>query len=80
MMKVLSISTRGQITIPTELRKKLNVTYVTCWINSAGDLVLSPLKTREDFFAELDAGEEDWEANGGFTLEEVKKTLKNAKV
>lgn len=37
------------------------------------DLTQTPMQTREEFLAELDAAEKDWEENGGYTLEEIKK-------
>lgn len=79
MSKVIPISSRGQITIPTELRKKLNVQYVICRIATSGDLVLSPLKTREDFLKELDEAASDWEKNGGISLKKIEKELRHGK-
>lgn len=73
MNKVIAISERGQITIPTAFRKKLNVNYVNVSMNPQGDVVLSPLKTREEFFAELDERREDYKKNGGISLDEVTK-------
>lgn len=43
-----SITSKGQITIPKEFRDKLGldkVGKVTFWLNTAGEVVLSPPKT-----------------------------------
>jgi bifunctional DNA-binding transcriptional regulator/antitoxin component of YhaV-PrlF toxin-antitoxin module len=68
--KILAISSRGQITIPSSLRKRLNANYVECcW--SGDKLILKPVQTREEFFAELEKAEKDWETHGGKTLDEI---------
>lgn len=70
--KILPVSDRGQITLPKKIRDKIQVKFFTCEIEN-GAVVLKPLKTREDFFAELEAAEKDWEKNGGKTLDEIAK-------
>lgn len=70
--KILPVSDRGQITLPKKIRDKIQTRFFTCEI-SEGTIVLKPMKTREDFFAELEAAEKDWEKNGGITLEELIK-------
>ncbi len=75
MTTILTISDRGQITIPKTLRNQIGVKRVICNINKDNQIILEPLQTKEEFLAELDQTEKDWEKNGGFTLEEVKKEL-----
>lgn len=70
--KILPVSERGQITLPKKIRNQINVRFFTCEIEK-GAIVLKPMKTREEFFAELEAADRDWEKNGGITLEEMKK-------
>lgn len=70
--QILPISERGQITIPQKIRYQFKAKFLTCEFED-GRIVLKPLKTREEFFAELEAAEKDWEKNGGTTLEEMKK-------
>jgi len=53
------------VTFPKKVRDVLNVTHVMCLIKGE-DIVLRPLKTREDFFAELEADEKDWEQHCGY--------------
>ncbi len=72
---ILSISERGQITIPKNVRTQLSVRYVVCSLE-AGKIVLQPLQTREDFIADLEKAEHDWEKHGGFTLEAMGKKYK----
>jgi len=69
--KILPISERGQITLPKKIRDKIQVRLLTCEIEN-GNVVLKPLKTRDEFFAELENAETDWEENGGLTLEKMK--------
>ena len=38
-----------------------------------GAIILSPLKTREEFFEELEEAEQEWEKHGGKTLKEMSK-------
>ena len=71
MSTVIPMSDRGTITIPSHLRDKLKVNRFECKLDGE-KLVLEPLYTREEFYAELDAAEKDWEENGGITLEEMK--------
>lgn len=69
---ILTISNRGQITIPQEIREQMQVKYFVCHVKNS-DIILTPLQTREDFLAELDEAEKDWKKHGGKTLEEMKK-------
>ncbi len=69
-VKILPISNRGQITIPSSFRKKFKAHYVECcW--SGDNLILKPVQTREEFFAELEKAEKDWKTHGGKTLDEI---------
>lgn len=70
---VLSLSERGQLTIPKKIRNKITVKRFVCRLE--GDrIILEPLQTREEFFKELDEIEKKWEKHGGgLTLDEVKK-------
>ena len=78
---IVAISPRGQITIPKIFRekmgvtKKMGVTHLVLQIEDTG-LLLKPLQTKEEFLAELEESEKDWEKNGGITLEEMKKKYK----
>lgn len=78
MHRILSISNRGQITIPKKLRDEIKVNFFTCAVEE-GKLVLKPLKTRDEFVAELGESEQDWEKHGGLTLPEMKKKYKLSK-
>jgi len=69
---ILTISERGQITIPKKIRQKLKVQHVSCTLEDSA-LVLRPLQTREEFFAELDVAEKEWQKKGGVSLAEMKK-------
>lgn len=71
----LVISERGQITIPKKIRAKINVKFFMCDVEN-GAIVLKPMQTRDEFFAELDAAEKNWKKHGGKTLEEVMKKAK----
>ncbi|MBI5413450.1 AbrB/MazE/SpoVT family DNA-binding domain-containing protein [Candidatus Peregrinibacteria bacterium] len=70
--QILPISERGQITIPKKMRRQFKAKFLTCEFEN-GTIVLKPLKTREEFFEELEAAEKDWEKNGGVSWEEVMK-------
>lgn len=69
---ILSLSERGQVTIPQKIREKIPVKHFICRIEGS-KIVLSPLQTKEDFFDELDQAEKDWEKHGGLTIKEMKK-------
>ena len=69
---ILSLSERGQITIPKKIRNQIAVNRFTCEIHEGG-IILKPLQTREEFLKELDEAEEDWDKNGGLTLKEMEK-------
>ena len=72
---IVTVSERGQITIPKSFRDKIQVKHFIFEVHNE-TILLKPLQTREDFFAELEAAEKDWEKNGGTTLEEMKKKYK----
>lgn len=72
---ILGISDRGQITIPQKIRMSMKVKFFTCDVDD-GAIVLKPLKTREEFFKELEESEKDWEKNGGIPWKEVMKKAK----
>ncbi len=74
MNTILTISDRGQITIPKKVRALLATNYVECSVKD-GQLILSPVQTKEEFLNELDAVYEDWKKQGGHTLQDVKKVL-----
>lgn len=73
LQQIIPISDRGQITIPKKIREFLNSNYISCKIDRKNRLIIEPVKTREQFFAELEAEEKDWEENGGYSFEEVMK-------
>ena len=69
---ILSLSDRGQITIPQEIRGKFSVKHFFCVIEGDG-IMLKPLQTREEFVEELEKAEKDWGKNGGLSLNQMKK-------
>lgn len=70
--KIIPLSGRGQITLPKKIREQIHVKFFTCEI-AQGNILLKPLKTREEFFTELEEADQDWEKHGGVTLQEMKK-------
>ena len=71
-VKIVPISKRGQLTLPASIRKDLKADAVMCcW--SGNNVVLQPVRTREQFLAELAASKQDWETHGGPSWEEVMK-------
>ncbi len=73
--KILSVSDRGQITLPKKMLTTMKVKFFTCHLEN-GEIMLKPLKTREEFFAELEESEKDWEKNGGIPWQKVMKKAK----
>ena len=71
-LQILSVSERGQITIPKEMRDNIKVKFFVCEMKD-DTLVLSPLQTREEFIEELEGAEKDWKKRGGKTLTQMKK-------
>lgn len=69
---ILSLSERGQLTIPYKIRKNIPVKHFVCRIEKQ-KIILEPLQTREEFFTELDARAKHWEEHGGLTLGQMKK-------
>lgn len=69
---ILTVSDRGQITIPKKAREALPYGRFE-WSIVNDSLVLKPLQTRDEFFAELEESEKDWEEHGGVSFEEIKK-------
>ncbi len=69
---IISLSDRGQLTIPQKIREKIPVKHFVCFIEQ-GNVVFKPLQTREDFLSELEEAEKDWGKNGGLNLTEIKK-------
>lgn len=69
---ILSVSQRGQITIPVELRRQLGSKHVICTLENNA-VVLRPLQTKEDFLHELEDAKKTWKKNGGITLAQMKK-------
>lgn len=68
----LTISDRGQLTIPKVVRDQISAQHFSCHID--GDkIVLKPLQTRDEFFEELKLAEKEYHRKGGFTMEEMKK-------
>lgn len=70
--KIIPVSERGQITLPKKIREQIDVKFFTCEVEN-GSIVLKPLKTREEFFEELEEAEQDWKKHGGISLQEMKK-------
>ena len=72
MADIITMSSRGTITIPNTFRKKIKTVHLSFQIKG-NDIVFTPVQTREEFFAELEEAEKDYEKNGGITLKEMKK-------
>ena len=70
--QILSVSERGQITIPKEMRDNIKAKFFVCEMRD-DTLVLKPLQTREEFIEELEEAGKDWEKHGGKTLAQMKK-------
>ena len=68
---ILSLSERGQITIPQKIREQIAVSHFICKIQG-GKILLEPLQTSDSFLTELDNAEKDWKKHGGSTLDEIK--------
>lgn len=73
--KIISLSNRGQITLPQKIRQQITVKFFTCDVKN-GAIVLKPVQTREEFFAELEEREKHWEKHGGIPWKEVMKKAK----
>ncbi len=69
---ILSVSDRGQVTIPYKLRDGLPAKRFICTVED-GAIVLRPFQSREEFVLELEESKGDWDKNGGLTLDEMKK-------
>lgn len=76
MNNIVSISERGQITIPKALRDKIAVTHLVFEVKDDDSIVLTPLQTREDFLKELENAKADYKKNGGLTIKEIKEKYK----
>lgn len=72
---ILSLSDRGQITIPQEIRGRFSVKHFFCVVES-NSIVLKPLQTREEFVEELEKAEKNWGKNGGLSLSQMKTKYK----
>lgn len=68
---ILSVSDRGQVTIPQKIREKYGVRHFICIVQEEG-IILKPLQTRDEFIKELEVAEKDWDKNGGATLTQIK--------
>ncbi|MFA6845315.1 MAG: AbrB/MazE/SpoVT family DNA-binding domain-containing protein [Sphaerochaetaceae bacterium] len=81
-MQVLSVSSKGQVVLPMEMRKKLSIgngTRLAAY--SSGDVIMLKvvkLPTIEDFNAALDKAQE-WAASVGLKEEEVNKIIKDVR-
>lgn len=71
--RLLTISERGQVTIPGKLRKKIKAKYLICCYDG-NNIILQPVQTKEEFFEELEERSKNWEKDGkGVSLEEMEK-------
>lgn len=75
---ILSISDRGQVTLPKGVRDQLPMKHFICSVKE-GSIVLEPLQTRDDFLEELDQAGKEWEEKGGLSLDEMRKKYKVSK-
>lgn len=69
---ILSISDRGQVTIPKKFREEVMVKRFVCHIEN-GSIILEPLKTRDEFIHDLEEAKKDYKKHGGKTLEQMQK-------
>lgn len=69
---IVSMSERGQITIPMSLRRRLRSKHLICTLED-DSVVLRPLQTRDEFLVELEGAKKEWKKNGGLTLSQIKK-------
>lgn|GEM_PF-1189462 len=69
---ILSVSDRGQITIPCKLRSKMQVKHFICTAKD-DSIVLTPFQSKEEFLMDLEEAEKDWKRNGGLSVEEMRK-------
>jgi AbrB family looped-hinge helix DNA binding protein len=70
--KILQISERGQITIPSAIRKRLGAQHVM-FTEKNGVIQLTPVQTRDEFLQELDDREKKYETTeSAKTLEQMK--------
>lgn len=77
-ISILTLSDRGQVTLPKGVRDQISMRHFICTIKD-GSIVLEPLQTRDDFLDELDKAEEEWEGKGGLTISEMRKKYKVSK-
>lgn len=77
-MDILSISDRGQVTLPKDVRDQIAVKHFTCTVKD-GSVILEPLQTRDEFLEELDAAEKEWVEKGGLSVSQMRKKYKIAK-
>ena len=79
-MDVLTVSSKGQISIPSSARKKMNVSQgdKLAYIVFGDTMILKPVKmpTEEEFEACLDEAQK-WAASEGFTKEDVADAVKS---
>lgn len=71
-MNLVEISERGQITIPKKMRSLIKGSLLSIRVENSC-LVLSPVQTVDQFFADLDDSIKDYEKNGGVALKEMIK-------
>lgn len=69
--KIISISERGQITIPTNIRKKLHAKHIF-FSEEDGKIFIQPVQTRDEFLEELDIREKKYlKKKTGTPLEQI---------
>lgn len=69
---ILSISDRGQVTIPKKFREEVMVKRFVCHVEN-GSIILEPLKTRDEFIQDLEEAQKDYKIHGGKTLKQMQK-------
>lgn len=73
--RIVTISDRGQITIPASVRKKIKSQHIS-FSEKDGYIILMPVQTRDEFLEELDRREEEYDATKqGTTLTEMREEL-----
>ena len=81
-VEVLTVSSKGQISIPLEIRKKMSIARGDkIAIYASGDVImLKPIKIpSEDDFEQLLDEAQEWAASVGYTEEDVNDIIKSVR-
>ena len=81
-VEVLTVSSKGQISIPLEIRKKMSIARGDkIAIYASGDVImLKPIRIpSEDDFEQLLDEAQEWAASVGYTEEDVNDIIKSVR-